>query len=82
MQVPSCGRFVDLDRHGHFRRHLAIPRWSPSPLRGERPEARWVMQPPTVDPTPQEPYSHALSLLRRAAIAPLTKIAAEAPTGS
>jgi hypothetical protein len=78
---PSCCRLVDLDRHGHFRRHLAI---APDGRRhlcvasGRGPDG--VMQLLTVQLTPQERYSHALSLLR-SATAPPSQIAAEGGTG-
>ena len=61
-----CGRCVDLDRHGRFRRHFA-----PEPD-GHRHlcdtsggEAPGVVQLLTEEPTSQERQSHVLRLLRQ-----------------
>lgn len=57
---PGCGRFVDLDLRGYFRRHFPVAsdgrrRLCMASGRG----ADEVMQLLTVDPTPQERYSRA-----------------------
>jgi hypothetical protein len=64
---PNCGRFVDLNRHGAYRRHFAIEPDGPRHLcaaSGQMPEG--VARLLTVDPTPEERYSHALRLMRNA----------------
>jgi hypothetical protein len=65
-ECPGCGRAVDLDRTGRFRRHYA------SELDGHRHlcdasgrEAPGVVQLLIEEPTPEERRSHVLGLLRR-----------------
>ena len=62
---PSCGRFVDLDHNGHYRRHMATEHDGLRRLcaaSGRKPSG--VVQLLTANPTPEERYSHALRLLR------------------
>jgi hypothetical protein len=64
-ECPSCGRLVDLDRNGRYRRHFAF---EPDGHRhlcvasGRR--GAGIVQLLAVEPTPEERYSHALKLLR------------------
>jgi hypothetical protein len=64
-ECPTCGRLVDLDRSGRYRRHYALDpqgrrRLCPASGRREETTVRLL----TVEPTPEERYSHALALLR------------------
>jgi hypothetical protein len=64
-KCPSCGRLVNLNRNGQYRRHFAVEsdgrrRLCIASLRTPGGVVRLL----PVDPTPQERYSHALWLLR------------------
>jgi hypothetical protein len=61
---PQCGRFVDLDRGGCYRRHYSAGLdgfRGLCPASGERHAG--VVQLLGVEPTVEERYSHALRLL-------------------
>ena len=65
-ECPGCGRHIDLDRTGRFRRHYA------SEVDGQRHiceasgrEAPGVVQFLTEEPTAEERHSHVLGLLCR-----------------
>jgi hypothetical protein len=76
-KCPSCGQLVYLLRNGFYRRHFATEpdgRGHLCVASGGRPDG--VVQLLTVDPTPQERYSHALRLLQQHGVAPPSKTAA------
>jgi hypothetical protein len=64
-ECPSCGRLVDLDRNGRFRRHFAFEAGGRRRLcRGSGRLDDVPVRLLAVEPTPEERYSHALELLR------------------
>jgi hypothetical protein len=66
-RCPSCGRLVDLNRNGCYRRHFTV---EPDGRRhlcvasGRRGEG--VVRLLGANPTPEERHSHAFGLLRNA----------------
>ena len=65
-RCPRCGRYIDLERHGLYRRHFAFD------FDGHRricaasgSEPAGVVRLLTVEPTPDERRSHTLRLLGR-----------------
>jgi hypothetical protein len=68
-KCPSCGRLVDLDRKGRYRRHFAFePDGGRHLCAGSGRRDEGVVQLLTVEPTAEERYSHALRLLRNSCI--------------
>jgi hypothetical protein len=68
-KCPSCGQLVDLDRDGGYRRHFAVaPDGRRRLCAGSGRRNQGVVRLLTVEPKPQERYSHALRLLQTAAI--------------
>jgi hypothetical protein len=64
-ECPTCGRLVDLDRNGRYRRHFAFEpggRRQLCPASGEEDGVHVRLL--AVEPTLEERYSHALELLR------------------
>jgi hypothetical protein len=65
-KCPSCGRLVDLDRNGRYRRHFAFERDGHRHLCvASGRAAQGVVRLLAVEPTPEERRSHVLKLLRR-----------------
>jgi len=61
---PSCGRVVDLDRTGGYRRHYAFePDGRRRLCAASGRKAEGVVRLLTAHPTPEERYSHATRLL-------------------
>lgn len=63
-ECPGCGRVVDLDRVGRYRRHYAVEsdggrRLCPASGRSRA----GIVQLLRIEPTAEERYSHALRLL-------------------
>jgi len=64
---PSCGRLIDFDRNGCYRRHFTIePDGRRRLCRVSGQMRDGVVQLLTIDPAPREGYAHALRLLTMA----------------